>query len=99
MKKTLVYIIALVMLLSLLCGCGTDGNGTSPTASPKVSEMIPGISPDVGNGTVNDNDGIITDNDNNGTTASPDGGVTGGDKTHDTSPEPSIAVPENTAKP
>lgn len=65
MKKTTVYILVLVLSLSLLCGCGdrTNNNATDVSPAPVNDGMT-------GNGTVNDNDGIITDDDN---------GIMGGD--------------------
>lgn len=58
MKKTTVYILVLVLSLSLLCGCG-DRTNNAPAGTP-----APANDGMTGNGTVNDNDGIITDDDN-----------------------------------
>lgn len=64
MKKTTVYILALVLLLSLLCACG-DRNGNDNTTSPTPA----GVTDNANNGMVDDDDGVITDggvNDNDG---------------------------------
>lgn len=59
MKKTTVYILVLVLALSLLCGCGDRTNNNDPAGTP-----APANDGMTGNGTVNDGDGIITDDDN-----------------------------------
>ena len=67
MKKTIVYIMAAAALILALSGCGDNmsDSGLQVTPRPEVS-MKPQVSamPDVNNGVVNDDDGVITDGDN-----------------------------------
>ena len=65
MKKAMVYVIALSLALSvMLTGCGMDGRPTAPTATPKQTILPETMMPDLKDGVVNDNDGIIEDRDN-----------------------------------
>ncbi len=61
MKKTIVYTCVLALLIAALAGCGVmrHDNDARPgtTAEPLIDSPAPG------SGLVNDNDGIITDND------------------------------------
>ena len=78
MKKAIVYIIAVLIALNALAGCGMSADRNTATASP--TPMV--TTPDVNNGIVNDNDGIITDRDNGrvGASATPgNNGATGTD--------------------
>ena len=91
MKKTLGCVVAMTLLLSLLVGCGEMGrkDGVLPTVEPTAP--ITSMMPDVTDGVVTDDDGIIDDQDTehrtdehggngeNGMT----GGTTGGMTTDD----------------
>ena len=72
MKKVIVYTVLPVLLVAYAAGCGmANENQRLPSASPVISaspEVVP--TPDVGNGVVNDRDGVITPGDN-GLRASP----------------------------
>ena len=59
MKKGIVYILALAALLSL-CACGA-ADKPSATNEPKPSGSPMTATPDMNDGIVNDDDGIITD--------------------------------------
>lgn len=69
MKKSFAYLVAILLLLLCLSGCGnsnmdnTIGVSPVPTAMPSAS---PYVSPDVDDGVVNDRDGIIEDRDTGG---------------------------------
>lgn len=67
MKKATVYILALILIMCvLLAGCGenlTNRKGTSATEAPKATVLPETMMPDPGDGVVNDEDGIITDDD------------------------------------
>ena len=66
MKKTMVYILSAVVLLSALSGCGRMGNVEEeirPTAPPVVTMVPQIVTPDPQNGVVRDEDGIIEDDD------------------------------------
>lgn len=60
MKKTTVYILALVLCLSLLCACGDRNDNNKPVTTPIPTDNH-AVGPDDGN--VDDDDGIITDDD------------------------------------
>lgn len=82
MKKTMVYILTLLMLVGLLSGCGAEkGNAGDDaprvTTTPDINGAIDGddesvipdkddMLPDVDDGIVNDRDGILTEDDNSG---------------------------------
>ena len=84
MKKTMVYILALSMLVvTLLAGCGEmGGSGNGTTDQPATTtDLLPDVmEPDVDDGVVNDDNGIITDGDNGtmGTTGGTNGGTGSG---------------------
>lgn len=63
MKKTLGCVVVLTLLLSLLAGCGEMGrkDGVLPTVEPTAP--ITSMMPDVTDGVVTDDDGIIGDQD------------------------------------
>ena len=67
MKKTIVYILTVAALALALSGCGgsMDDSGIQVTPRPGVT-MAPDVTamPDVNNGVVNDDDGVITEGDN-----------------------------------
>ena len=67
MKKTIVYILALASLVLTMSGCGGSMNdsGLRVTPVPEVT-MKPQVSamPDVNDGVVNDDNGVITEGDN-----------------------------------
>ena len=68
MKKA-VYIILPALLLLHAAGCGmADANERVTSPSPVVSATPGMTTPDVGNGVVNDRDGVITPGDNGMTT-------------------------------
>lgn len=62
MKKTTLYIFVLALSLSLLCACG-DRNNNDPVETPSPANDN-AVGPDSGN--VNDDDGIITEDDDRG---------------------------------
>lgn len=70
MKKSFAYLVAVLLLILSLAGCADDGRDNTnmvspvPTAMPSAS---PYVSPDVDDGIVKDNDGIIGDNDTGST--------------------------------
>lgn len=67
MKKTLVYILALVSLLGLLTGCGAKNNDDAVEPTPDVTDnVLPMETPDANEGVVNDEDGIIEENEDDG---------------------------------
>ena len=95
MKKTMVYVIALTLVLStFLAGCGemrgSDDRSTLPSATPQQTLLPETMMPNPEDGVVRDNDGIITDNDTGSTTgntthvpegsAQPDTGTVGASK-------------------
>ena len=71
MKKAIVYTVLPVFLLSFAAGCGmADRNERLPSPTPMITATPTTMpTPDVGNGVVNDRDGVITPEDN-GTTPS-----------------------------
>jgi hypothetical protein len=76
MKKYLACLLAIMLLSFSLAACGDSNMDNTIIASPSPSaahtatpSASPYISPDVDNGIVNDDDGIIDDNDT-GVTAS-----------------------------
>lgn len=62
MKKTTVYIFVLAVSLSLLCACGDRNNKNPMETLPPANDNA--VVPD--NGNVNDDDGIITEDDDRG---------------------------------
>ena len=73
MKKAIAYTCAAVLCLCALTGCGrmeNDAGKTSPSPSPVATSTPASATPDVSDGIVNDNDGIIT-SDDNGAVAEP----------------------------
>ena len=69
MKKAVVYTILPALILTLAAGCGSaDRQERLPSASPVISAVPEMPTPDVGNGVVNDRDGVITPGDNGVTT-------------------------------
>ena len=72
MKKAIVYTVLPALLMTLAAGCGTaNGDQRLPSASPVISASPVTVpTPDMGDGAVNDRDGIITPGDN-GMSASP----------------------------
>ncbi len=77
MKKSIAIIAAALLILSL-AGCadgGVDDNiltSPVPTAMPSAS---PYVSPDMSDGEVKDDDGIIEDKDTGGRSDDKDGGI------------------------
>lgn len=74
MKKAMVYMIALTLAFSaLLAGCGdmrgSDKETPTHTISPDVTAPVESMMPDPADGEVRDRDGIITDGDSGGNTA------------------------------
>ena len=64
------------MLLTFAAGCGmADRNERVPSPSPAITASPEMTTPDVGDGVVNDRDGVITPEDN-GIPASPNAGTT-----------------------
>ena len=67
MRKQIACVLAAMLIVSLFCGCGNNGGTTTtpaPTMSPAVTDIIPtDMMPDVSDGIVTDEDGIIDDND------------------------------------
>ena len=61
MKNKAVYILALALLCGTLAGCGANDEGRR---SEEPIEPIMTPMPDVGDGIVNDEDGVITEGDN-----------------------------------
>lgn len=61
MKKRIVYMLLPALLLSL-CACGA-ANKPSATHSPNPTSTPVTATPDVNDGIVKDDDGIITDDD------------------------------------
>ncbi|MGM9548022.1 MAG: hypothetical protein ACI3U0_08480, partial [Oscillospiraceae bacterium] len=60
MKKGIVYILLLAVLLLSLAACGaSDKPATAESPKPTSSPYMP--TPDMNDGIVNDNDGIIDD--------------------------------------
>lgn len=72
MKKAIVYTVLPALLMTLAAGCGTaNGDQRLPSASPAISASPVTVpTPDMGDGAVNDRDGIITPGDN-GKSAAP----------------------------
>ena len=74
MKKYFVYFITVLALSIALCGCGRDKVNDnsiviSPTVSPATTiEPSESIMPELEDGAVNDEDGIIEDKDNGNAT-------------------------------
>ena len=65
MKKVIVYTVLPFVIFALASGCGMANDpGKVPTASPMITAAPEMTTPDVGNGVVNDRDGVITPNDN-----------------------------------
>ncbi len=62
MRKAAEYIILPVLALSLLAGCGSADKNHTEIPAATQSPMMP--TPDVDNGIVKDNDGVITGDDN-----------------------------------
>ena len=98
MKKA-VYTLTMALLVFSLAGCGTMGlvEDILPTASPAVGDPAvsaspAAVTPDVEDGIVKDEDGIITDDDT-GTdpTAKPDTGKKGAGSGKTVSPSPSAS--------
>lgn len=95
MKKRIACIIMAVMVMALLCACGsnriTNDAYTYPNTVPTVTPII---TPDVNDGIVNDRDGIIGDNDrSNGYTGNYDNATGNGtlDENY-TTPTPNTGV-------
>ena len=64
MKKAVVYTV-LSAIVVFTAGCGmADAEERLPSASPVISAAPNMTTPDVGNGVVNDRDGVITPGDN-----------------------------------
>ena len=65
MKKLLACVISLVLLCSVLCGCGDDGVDDNIIVSPQVTAGVsPSATAGIDDGIVDDKDGVIGDNDN-----------------------------------
>lgn len=84
MKKSFVYLIMVLLLVSMLTGCGkAKDDGTmvtvAPTSAPTIAptsmpETIPSTSPDMNGGTETDKnitDGVASPENGGSTTASP----------------------------
>lgn len=69
MKKYFAYLLSVLVLSIALCGCGrNDVNDNTVVNTPVVTPMItldpsPSMMPDVNDGEVKDEDGIIEDKD------------------------------------
>lgn len=62
MKKAIISICAVLTLAFTLCGCGAakDTDNVLPTATPVPTVTVtPMITPDIDNGVVTDEDGVI----------------------------------------
>ena len=73
MKKLTATLLAVVLLCSLLAGCGSrnmeDGTAAEPSGSPIIT---PSMTPDLEDGVVDDRDGFIGDEeDRTGSAAGP----------------------------
>lgn len=87
MKNRIIALVFAALLCAALCGCGMDRTGNRPgTDTDVLPDVTPLISPDVEDGVVTDQDGIIGNGHGNGADAgdinnavqspspSPDGG-------------------------
>ena len=63
MKKEIVYILSLAALIFSLCACGAANNPSATNAPPATGTPTAMPTPDMNDGIVNDEDGIITDDD------------------------------------
>jgi len=78
MKKSIAIIAAALLILSL-AGCADSGLDMDMTASPVPTAMpsaSPYVSPDMSDGEVKDDDGIIEDKDTGGVNDDKDGKLT-----------------------
>ena len=71
MKRAIIFVCVLTMICTALCGCG-DMRGDQPVQTPVatmdlVPETSPVLTPDVNDGIVKDQDGVIEDNEPTGT--------------------------------
>lgn len=90
MKRAIIFVCVLTMICTVLCGCGDYRNGrpmqTPAATMDLVPEASPMLTPNVNDGIVKDQDGVIEENEPTGTAAP------------SASPRPS-ASPAVTAKP
>ena len=104
MKKLTATLLAVVLLCSLLAGCGNrnmeDGTVAGPSGSPIIS---PSMTPDLEDGIVDDRDGLIGDEEDRtgaaGDTLGNDTGILdGGSSAAGTGSAPASASPSPSAK-
>ena len=102
MKKLTAALLAVVLLCSLLAGCGSrnmeDGTVAGPSGSPMIA---PSMTPDLEDGVVDDRDGFIEDEEDR--TGSAAGGndtgiLDGGSSAAGTGSAPASASPSPSAK-
>ena len=90
MKRAIILVCVLAIICAALCGCGSLRDDRPTQAPAATAELIPEVSPmltpDMNDGIVKDEDGMIEDNEPIGTAVP------------STSPKPS-ASPAVTAKP
>ena len=73
MKKLISMVLAVCIMASLCAACGMDRSGSdavmeTPIISPDLlPDVSPMVSPDMDDGVVNDNDGVIGDEDDRDT--------------------------------
>ncbi|MBQ7737619.1 MAG: hypothetical protein IJT62_07265 [Oscillospiraceae bacterium] len=71
MKKKTIYSLAVLLAFSFLVACGRNGaTEVLPDGSPIVSASPMVVTPDMNDGVVRDDDGIITDSDTGNTATS-----------------------------
>ena len=90
MKRTIIFVCVSAMLCAVLCGCGSFRNDGMTAESPAatmdlIPEISPVLTPDMDDGIVNDQDGMIEDHDTGTQTGtvspSPNGGTGTGSST------------------
>lgn len=73
MKRAIIFVCVLTLVCTVLCGCGSFRDRqpmqTPAATADLIPEVSPMLTPDMNDGVVKDEDGLIEDNEPTGTAA------------------------------